>query len=984
MDQPVNSSLVSRLAEAPVSLSDGRGAEHFTALTEEARRAASDLAEILHDPRAEALLRGTFDGSPYLTSLATRDLERLSRVLLESPEAHFSRLTEALSLSMRSAADMTAAKRALRIYKSEVALLTALADLGGVWPVMTVTRVLSECADAAIATAGRFLFRIANEKGLWQSADPEQPEQGSGYFVLAMGKHGAFELNYSSDIDLIVFFDRDRSRLAAGGDLKSFFVRMTRDLVLLLEERTPDGYVFRTDLRLRPDAGATQIALSTAAAHGYYETVGQNWERGAMIKARAVAGDITAGEDFLRELAPFIWRKYLDFAAIADIHAMKRQIHTHKGIGGIKVAGQNLKLGRGGIREIEFFAQTQQLIAGGRQPDLRVRATIDALAALAERGWVKPAVRADLDHAYRYLRHLEHRLQMVADDQTHDVPSNPEALERFARFTGYPGETELSVELTRSLETVEKHYAGLFEEAPALAAADSNMVFAGPTDDPQTMAELTRLGYSQPTQVLAIVRGWHHGRTPSVRSPRARERLTEVQPLLIAALADTVDPDGAIASFDRFLSELPSGVQLFSLLAAQPALIRLIADIMGSAPRLAHILSKRRRLLDAVLDPQVLGSAFNGAAIDELLTKAFATAHIASQGDSGQEILDTARRIGSEQTFLVGVRVLTGTISATEAGVAYATIADRLIAGLLTEVTRQMEVDHGRVQGGSAVVVAMGKLGGREMTAASDVDLIVIYDFDTTAEQSDGKRPLAPPHYYTRMTQRLINAISARTAEGALYDVDMRLRPSGQQGPVATRLSSFAGYQASEAWTWEHMALTRARVIAGSRELAANVEMDIRKALGSRRDRAKIAADVRDMRKRIEAEKATSDIWNLKQVRGGLVDLEFIVQYLQLTYAADHPALLHQTTLVSLAAAASEGVISPEDYRRLASAGQLLHDLTQILRLTLEGPFSPASAPKGLKSLLVRGSHAESFEDLEGKLKQAFADVSAAFEKLIN
>ena len=277
----------------------------------------------------------------------------------------------------------------------------------------------------------------------------------------------------------------------------------------------------------------------------------------------------------------------------------------------------------------------------------------------------------------------------------------------------------------------------------------------------------------------------------------------------------------------------------------------------------------------------------------------------------------------------------------------------------------------------------MGKLGGREMTAASDVDLIVIYNFDTTAEQSDGKRPLAPPHYYTRLTQRLINAISARTAEGALYDVDMRLRPSGQQGPVATRLSSFASYQASEAWTWEHMALTRARVIAGSRELAANVEMDIRKVLGTRRDRAKIAADVRDMRKRIEAEKATSDIWNLKQVRGGLIDLEFIVQYLQLAYAADHPALLHQTTLVSLAAAASEGVISPEDYRRLASAGQLLHDLTQILRLTIEGPFNPASAPKGLKSRLVRASHAESFEDLEGKLKQAFADVSAAFEKLI-
>ena len=734
-----------------------------------------------------------------------------------------------------------------------------------------------------------------------------------------MGKHGAFELNYSSDIDLTVFFDRAKSRLVGGGDLQSFFVRLTRDLVLLLDERTGDGYVFRADLRLRPDAGATQIALSTVAAHGYYETVGQNWERAAMIKARPVAGDIAAGEDFLRDLSPFIWRKYLDFAAIADIHAMKRQIHTHKEIGGITVAGQNLKLGRGGIREIEFFAQTQQLIAGGRQPDLRVRATQDALAALERRGWVKAAVRTDLDEAYRYLRRLEHRLQMVADEQTHEIPSDPAALEAFARFAGYADTAGLSAELRRTLETVEKHYAGLFEDAPALTPAGSNMVFAGAKDDPQTLEELSRLGYSQPAQVLAIVRGWHHGRTLSVRSPRARERLTEVQPLLIAALADTVDPDGAIASFDRFLSELPAGIQLFSLLKAQPALIRLLADIMGTAPRLARILSKRRRLLDAVLDPQVLGSEFNGAAIDDLLIKAFAAARSVSAGDPMQEILDTARLIGSEQAFLVGVRILTGSISAAEAGVAYATIAERLIAALLREVTREMEEDHGRVPGGAAVVVAMGKLGGREMTAASDVDLIVIYDFDAAAEQSDGPRPLAPSHYYMRLTQRLITAISARTAEGALYDVDMRLRPSGQKGPVATRLSSFTSYQASEAWTWEHMALTRARVIAGCRELSARVDADVRKVLITRRDRSRIAADVRDMRKRIEAEKATDDIWDLKQVRGGLVDLEFLVQYLQLIHGADHPAILHQTTLVALAAAASEGA---HRSRRLPSSGR--------------------------------------------------------------
>ncbi|CEJ85644.1 Glutamate-ammonia-ligase adenylyltransferase ((Glutamate--ammonia-ligase) adenylyltransferase) (Glutamine-synthetase adenylyltransferase) (ATase) [Hyphomicrobium sp. GJ21] len=983
MDQPIESSLASRIVEAPVSAPDGRGAERLSSLVTEAEANAPALAAVLRDPKVADLLRGTFDGSLFLTMLATFDLERLGRVLTQAPEDHFAAMTRDLAQTMSAVPDMAAAKKVLRKYKTEVAVLTALADLGGVWPVMTVTRVLSECADAAVAAAVRFLFRKATEQGVWQPPDATAPEQGSGYFVLAMGKLGAFELNYSSDIDLIVFFDREKSRLAGSGDLQSFFVRLTRDLVVLLDERTPDGYVFRTDLRLRPDAGATQVALSTAAAHGYYETVGQNWERAAMIKARPIGGDIDAGNDFLSELSPFIWRKYLDFASISDIHAMKRQIHAYREIGGITVPGQNLKLGRGGIREIEFFVQTQQLIAGGRQPDLRVRATLDALAALEERRWVKAGCRAELDEAYRYLRRLEHRVQMVADEQTHELPANPATLEAFAHFAGYSGTNELATELTANLETVERHYSELFEDAPALTGESSNMVFSGAEDDPQTAAELKRLGYSQPAQVLAIVRGWHHGRTPSVRSPRARERLTEVQPLLIAALADTVDPDAAIASFDRFLSELPGGVQFFSLLKAQPGLIRLFADIMGSAPRLAHILSKRRRLLDAVLDPHVLGSRLDEDAIDELLIRSFATARETSTGDPMQEVLDTARIIGSEQKFLIGVRALTGSISAAGAGLAYAIVAERLIAGLLREVSRQMEVEYGRVPGGSAVVIAMGKLGGREMTASSDVDLILVYDFERGAEQSDGPRPLAPQHYYTRLTQRLITALTAHTAEGALYDVDMRLRPSGQKGPVATQLSSFASYQANEAWTWEHMALTRARVIAGSPELSARVETEIRNVLTAPRDRVRIAGDIRDMRSRIEAEKATSDIWDLKQVRGGLVDLEFIVQHLQLVFAAKHPRILDQTTLVALDVAASEGLIPVEEHRRLSAAGQLLHDLTQILRLTLEGPFHPASAPKGLKSLLVRAGEAQSFDDLERKLKDALAEIRGAFDRLI-
>ena len=980
-----SAALAGRLREAPFAPEGGRGEALFLEFAADAGAlsAAAGLEELLKRKPVRKLLSGVFESSPYLTGLIRRDAVRLFRCLAENPEAECGRLKDVLAAGMATAGDSAAAKRVLREFKNSIALLTALADMGGVWPVMTVTRVLSEAADAAVSSAVRYLFRQANTSGQWDAPRADAPEAESGLFVLAMGKHGAYELNYSSDIDLIVFFDRDRAHFTGQGDLQSFFVRMTRDLVALLEERTPEGYVFRTDLRLRPDAGATQVALSTVAAHGYYETVGQNWERAAMIKARACAGDIAAGEEFIADLVPFIWRKYLDYAAIADVHAMKRQIHAHKGIGGISVLGQNIKLGRGGIREIEFFAQTQQLIAGGRQPDLRVRDTLSALKALQARGWVQAAAVTELDQAYTYLRRLEHRLQMLDDEQTHDMPATEEGLQRIARFSGDGDVERFSHELTRVLETVERYYAGLFEDAPELTSAGSNMVFAGATDDPNTILELTKLGYSQPEQVLAIVRSWHHGRTPAVRSPRARERLTEVQPMLIAALADTVDPDTAIAGFDRFLSELPAGVQLFSLLKANPALLRLMADIMGSAPRLARILSKRRRLLDAVLDPQALSSATDAGEISRLLTAEFAEARGASEGDSLQDILDRARVAGSEQGFLIGVRILTGSIAAAEAGSAYALAAEAMVSALLTEVTLEFEREHGRVPGGEAVVVAMGKLGGREMTASSDIDLILLYDADEGAVQSDGARPLAPSHYYARLTQRLITALSAPTAEGTLYEVDMRLRPSGQKGPVATKLSSFEEYQTSEAWTWEHMALTRARVIAGSPGLRARAEAAIRATLIMPRDGKKIAADVRDMRARIAAEKGTDKIWDLKQVRGGLVDLEFIAQHLQLVHAAAHPEVLDQNTLGALEKLARAGLLSTTDAKVLAHAGRLVHDLTQILRLSLDHPFDPDTAPGGLKVLLARAGGAQDFTGLDAGLKAAIASVFNVFERIV-
>jgi glutamate-ammonia-ligase adenylyltransferase len=752
---------------------------------------------------------------------------------------------------------------------------------------------------------------------------------------------------------------------------------LTRDLVRILQERTAHGYVFRTDLRLRPDPGSTPLAISTDAALNYYESVGQNWERAAMIKARAVAGDIAAGQDLLKSLAPFVWRKYLDFAAIADIHAMKRQIHAVRGFGQIAVAGHDIKVGRGGIREIEFFVQTQQLIAGGRQPALRVPATLVALERLSEAGWIKPEVRDDLDGAYRFLRTVEHRLQMVADEQTQRLPDDPDRLAGLARFCGYPTTAPFAARLTAELERVQAHYARLFEHSPSLARGGANMVFAGEEDDPGTLEALAAMGYTRPAEVIAGVRAWHHGRYPAVRAPRARELLTEVQPLLVEALSRTANPDLAFLGFDHFLAELPSGVQLFSLLKQQPALLELIAAIMGTAPRLARILSKRRRVLDAVLTPGFFGAVPSEADLSQIIA-----AELNGATDF-QDVLDRARRIVHEQSFLIGVRVLTGSIGAAQAGGAYAQLAECMIEAVQREVEHEVARSHGRVPGGAMAVVAMGKLGGREMTAASDLDLIIVYDFDPNATMSDGLRPLPPTQYYTRLAQRLLSALTAPTAEGNLYDVDMRLRPSGQKGPLATQLSSFICYQQSEAWTWEHLALTRARLVSGPPILRAEVEAAIRSALTRPRDAVKTAADVRDMRALVEKEKGTRDIWELKQVRGGLIDLEFIAQHLQLVHAHAHPEVLSTNTADALINLERAGLLAPRAADVLLPAARLFGNLTQILRLCLDGPFEAAKAADGLRALLVRAGEAPDFSRLEADLAARQAQVAALFDEIV-
>jgi glutamate-ammonia-ligase adenylyltransferase len=753
-------------------------------------------------------------------------------------------------------------------------------------------------------------------------------------------------------------------------------VRLTRDLVTLMEERTGDGYVFRVDLRLRPDPAAMPLALSIDAALTYYESMGQNWERAAMIKARPVAGDLKIGQAFLRELDPFVWRKNLDFWAIQDIHSIKRQINAHKGGTEVGLPGHNIKLGRGGIREIEFFAQTQQLIYGGRDPSLRSPRTTEALAALEQAGRINPGAAEKLTEAYQFLRRLEHRLQMIDDQQTHDLPEEEEGFATLAALMGQDSVVLFCAQVLRQLRRVESYYAELFEEAPSLSAP-GNLVFTGGEAEPATLETLRQLGFADGQLVFSLVRGWHHSRHRATRSTRARELLTELMPALLQALGHTPTPDAALVKFDEFLSGLPAGVQLFSLLHANPDLLDLLAEIMGTAPALADHLSRNPGLLDAVLSADFHTHPPSRAAMgDELQDRLV-------QARDFQDVLDLSRRWTNDRKFQVGVQILRHTNSQAETSGALSDIADTVISALYEPVLKEFARSHGRVPGAELAILGLGKLGSGEMTVSSDLDLIFIYDCDDGVEVSDGPKPLAPSHYFARLSQRLINALTAPTAEGRLYEIDMRLRPSGQSGPIAIPLSGFCRYQEEEAWTWEHMALTRARVIAGGPALALRIAAALNEILCQERDPDRLLVNVADMRRRIDQEFTARSLWDVKHLRGGLVDLEFLAQYLQLRHAHDHPEALAVRADLAFARLAEAGVLGSASAQQLGDAITLVRAIQGFLRVTAGTHFDEADATQGLKASLARAAGCADFAALKDRLLATAQGVLEVYEHMI-
>jgi glutamate-ammonia-ligase adenylyltransferase len=941
-----------------------------------ARVEAKPLATLLAAKQiVRTLLEGLSESSPYLWELITREPERFLRLLQSNPDQHLSALLTEHGGAAASSTDEAEAMRLLRRMKSEAALLIALADIGGVWGVMRTTRALTDLADTAVDAAARFVLAEAARAGRLIPKNKSQPQSGSGFIVLAMGKMGAYELNYSSDIDLIVLYDPAAPALPKDAEPSTLFVRLTQRMVKLLQERTGDGYVFRTDLRLRPDPASTAIAISTAAALSYYESTGQNWERAAMIKARPCAGEISAGEAILNELSPFVWRKYLDFAAVADVHAMKRQINAYRGYGEIAVEGHNIKLGRGGIREIEFFAQTQQLIAGGRNPGLRDRDTLTTLDKLCDDKWIDADARDAMKAAYEFLRLVEHRLQMVNDEQTQTLPGDREGLDRFARFLGFADRDAFAGVLVGHLDKVQRYYAHLFEktsdaERPALT-------FPAVADDTKTLDRLSEFGFRAPLEASSIVRHWLSGGHRALKSETVRSHLEALLPALLEYMAATDNPGATLVLFDHFLANLHGPARLLPLLRQKPELIALIVLVLGIAPRLGDTLARHPQVMDALVDPSFFGTLPDEAELGRRFDAAL------SQSRYDEDLLERIRMFGLEYMFLIGVRILSGTVTARQAGEAFARLADAVLRAVHRAISDNFSATYGHLRGEETAVVAMGKLGGYEMTATSDLDLILIYDFDEQAPESDGARPLYGAQYFARLTQRLINALTAQTNHGALYQVDMRLRPSGRAGPLATRLDSFSAYQETEAWTWEHMALTRARVVSSSPAFKQRVEGAVRDILRRPRDAQMTAGDVVEMRAAIAKEKGDSDRWDLKYVAGGLVDIEFIAQYLQLVHTHQRPDILDTSTARVLDKAWALRVLPVEDAEILRPAVQLYQDLTQILRLCLPGAFNPKTAGAGLLRLLARAGDVPDFATLDATLIETQANVRESFVRIL-
>jgi [glutamine synthetase] adenylyltransferase / [glutamine synthetase]-adenylyl-L-tyrosine phosphorylase len=909
--------------------------------------------------------------APHIERLCKRFPQTFESLATQSPNEL---LKQSLELAKNAKnIDLIGGMRDLRHAKSQTHLVLTAADLSQTMPLMDITGGLSNLGDFALQSALALAVNDAPDRDKRAFIDNKVP----GLFIIAMGKHGAGELNYSSDVDLSAFFERDEFHEDHQHNSVPICVRIIGAVSRIMEEITPDNYVFRVDWRLRPDPASTPLAVTTRFAEQYYESVGQNWERAAFIKARAVAGDLENAQSFLNYLQPFIWRKYLDFAAVQDVTSILRQIHRHKKSGELDNPVFDVKLGRGGIREIEFFTQTQQLILGGKDRNLRDRKTLDALVSLYSAGRISEEICNDLSNCYEFLRNIEHRIQMLDDEQTHSLPENVEKRARIAALSGFEDLKTFDKIIHECRETVTSHIQSLFGESQSLSTNTGSLVFTGVDDDEETLKTLGEFGFKDAKRVSQTIRGWHHGRIRATRTPRAREILTSITPVLLSSIAQTGEADIVFSRFDDFLSGLSAGVQTLSLFHNEPQILRDTCLTLGLSNRLAQDLAKKPAILDAMLSPR-FNEPLNNTSLDDLQNLAN---NALEHCEEFEFALDLIRRFHREEAFRIGYHILHGHAQSEHAAKAFSDLAKCCIRALLPWAIKEVENSHGKFKGQIAIC-GWGKLGGDELAADSDLDLMIVYEPDKGIEQSDGARALSPESYFAKVTQKLVMALSVQTSEGPLYEVDMQLRPSGKKGPVAVRFSSFENYYKTEAWTWEFQALTRLTPIAGDAMLCEKITKTARECLQVLDDKPKLLGDIINMRTKMRENLKPRGKWDLKRTDGGIIDLEFIAQAHELLNVAKNIDIIDANSIHALEKLGENGFIPQEEMGRLINAGKILGKVRQILAIVSGADFDDEKATSATKKVIAIALEQPDFSMAMAQINHATSIIKTAWHNL--
>ena len=965
------------------------------------------LSEFKNLPKElKSFLQTIASASPHLRKLL-KSVEYPQQYFDLSPQKHCEQVLNDLNNILNSS-DYTYSTDEIMSYlrkaKQKIALTIALADLAGLFTLDEVTHYLSSfadlCLEIALIYALKQSLRLDNAYNDWPECNKSLKEQlqRQGVTILAMGKLGASELNYSSDIDLIILYEPDYFYFCDQDRLDQGLTRAIQLLTRIMETKTQDGYVFRIDLRLRPDPNITPPILPILTAETYYESQGLNWERAAMIKARICAGNQEIGKQFLKQISPFIWRKHLDFAAIEDIRTIRKRIEHHRKGKEIVFAGHNIKLGHGGIREIEFFVQTHQLIWGGRRPALRCKKTLDGLAILVQEIICSVEQKNQLSEAYHFLRKLEHRLQMIDDLQTQKMPETEMELSIIACLMGYDQFDKFQTDYFNHLNEVGNYFDQFFYQENDQFSDQTQLDFLNfdkDTPSESILNYLTDFKLKQTDQAYRLIQGWHKGRIRALHSERARNLLSNQLGVLFEAIKNSLDPDRALIHFDQFISKLPAGVQLFSLFDNNPTLIATIINILGNAPRLGELLAKRPQLIEIFLDPAINETFLTSEALEAVLQTQLT--HAPHQ--DYEQILILCREFSADYQFHIGVQYLNHQVDWQGLSNQLTNLAETLIQFITPKIIDDFSQYHGVIANSGFCLLALGKLGSSELLHASDLDLLFIYDVDKSEDHqllySDGQKPLGVEVYYQRLAQRFVSAFNREMQGGKLYEIDLRFRPSAS--PLAVQFRTLQHYyqlqqgkpSAGTAWNFEYMALTKARPIFESKKGLAKKIMNWRQAcLGFERDQQQLTQDIVEMRKKIADQYSEHNLWDIKHRRGGLIDCEFLIQYQVLRYAYEYPALIagNPTSMLTYLLKLREAhLFDDQSFEILNQSMNLWQSLQALFRLTLiDEKAEFETMPTGLQQSMIKlVDDIDSIDELKQFIEKQAEDVRTLFNKLI-